>query len=155
MQLEAQRLARERDLAERERDLEQQLNTLKVEMGGGAFGPGGGMSLGARGVMLPLPPGMVPQQQRQRAPGSFEFGVSPREQTRAGAGTMMMMNAPGLDSHRSFAGALDGVGGGGDALDGFVVHSRFVRADAPIGEGEGGGLVPPVGSPGRRGRGRE
>ena len=53
------------------------------------------------------------------------------------------MNGGALDSHRSFAGALDGIGAGGDPLDGFVVHSRFVRADAPIGEGEGGGLVPP------------
>ena len=74
-------------------------------------------------------------------PGSFDFGVSPRDQSGTVGGAMLMAHA-GADSHRSFAGALDGVGGGGDPLDGFVVHSRFVRADAPIGEGEGGGLVP-------------
>jgi hypothetical protein len=182
VQLEAQRLARERDLAERERDLEQQLNKIKVEMGG-SFGPGGGMSPGARGVMLPLQHGaglVMPPP----AAGSFEFGVSPRDQSGTVGAAMM---GPGMDSHRSFAGALDGIGGG-DPLDGFVVHSRFVRGgavqveiqlthslkaawwfqsfslsseklvfqafafkthlvplrrvDAPIGEGEGGGLVP-------------
>jgi len=60
----------------------------------------------------------------------------PRDQSRAPAGQFA------LDSHRSFAGALD-EGAAGDALDGFVVHSQFVRVDAPLGEGEGGGLVPP------------
>lgn len=139
MQLEAQQLARERDLAERERDLEQQLSKVKAEMGG-SFGLSGGMSPGARGAMLPPHPGMVPPP--PRAAGSFEFGVSPHDQSRAFGGSTLL--GPGMDSHRSFAGALDGMGGGGDPLDGFVVHSRFVRVDAPIGEGDGGGLVPPV-----------
>ena len=119
---------------------------------GAAHGPPEQMAMptvgGAPGVMG-IPPLPI-------AGGSFDFGMmSPRGGfvpptvgmgvggVPFGAGMGTMMGVPGPDSHRSFAGALDGVGAGGDALDGFVVHSRFVRADAPIGEGEGGGLVPP------------
>ena len=112
---------------------------------GAALSPGA--AGGAR--MLPLPPGMIPPVVPQVGgvmmppAGSFDFGVSPRDHQSETVGGTMLMAHGGPDSHRSFAGALDGVGGGGgDPLDGFVVHSRFVRADAPIGEGEGGGLVP-------------
>ena len=38
VQLEAQRLARERDLAERERDLQSQLNAIRVDIEGGGNG---------------------------------------------------------------------------------------------------------------------
>jgi len=81
---------------------------------------------------------------------SFEVGVSPGLPMRTGGLGGLGVGSgsgpvPGPDSHRSFAGALDGLGRGGDPLDGFVVHSRFVRVDAPVGENEGGGLVPQVG----------
>jgi hypothetical protein len=80
VQLEAQRLARERDLAERERNLEQQLNRIKVEMGGSfvGVGPGGDMSSmspGAGGmVMLP---GVVSQGTGQGGNDSFTFEPPP------------------------------------------------------------------------------
>ena len=133
-QWEAAHAARERDLAERERDLEAQLAAVRAQLARG----GGG---GSRGSSRPVSAAPSLRASRDRAVRLSAEGI--REPVRVSTDDYVAPTVTIDRRDRPFAPASAADVGVTDlnALEEFVVSSKFVRADAPLGAVPGGGNV--------------
>ena len=136
-QWEAAHAARERDLAERERDLEAQLAAVRAQLAAAPRGAGG-----SRGSSRPVSAAPSLRASRDKPPVRLSAeGI--REPVRvsmddydAPTVTIDRYNRPYAPASAADAGVTDL-----NALEEFVVSSKFVRADAPLGAVPGGGNV--------------